>query len=109
MSFGLPPRFEESYTYDAGESHLRQEIERTLEALGWKWSLQDNGHYLAKVGITWRSWGERVVIAIEDKGTVRVASRSSWSTTIIDYGKNQMNVKAFFAELNRVLHAQPLP
>lgn len=50
-----------------------------------------------KVGISFKSWGERVRIELspEGEGSTRahVASRAALKTTMADYGKNRDNVQ----------------
>jgi hypothetical protein len=52
-------------------------------------------------GWSWRSsGGERVTVEI-DEHVIRVTSQSR-NTAVVDYGKNQANVKAVIAALQRV-------
>ncbi len=50
-----------------------------------------------KVGMSMKSWGERVSIELtaddESTTTAQVSSRASLGTTMIDYGKNHDNVE----------------
>jgi hypothetical protein len=65
------------------------------------------GRVEAKLGWSWRSFGEVVTATLgpEDSGhfPVRVESRPSLGATMVDYGRNRMNVDAVVAELDRVV------
>lgn len=60
-----------------------------------KWQESGDGFSL-RSGVTWKSWGERVVVAItpigENQYEYVVSSSPRIPTTIIDYGKNLENV-----------------
>jgi hypothetical protein len=57
-----------------------------------------------KVGMTMKSWGERVVVELtaddESTTTAQVSSRASVGTTMVDYGKNHDNVERVKAWLS---------
>src|SRR4051794_23525038 len=50
-----------------------------------------------KVPISFKSWGERVVLQLREAGpsatSVEVTSRASFPLTLADYGKNAQNVQ----------------
>ena len=66
-----------------------------------------DGEILFKVGITWLSWGEKFKILITNGGTTRtrveVASEAAFQAQLIDWGKNNENIKGFFQTLNELL------
>ena len=45
-----------------------------------------------RVPMSWRSWGEKVRICLEDNGNATVSSKSVWQ--LYDWGKNKRNVQA---------------
>lgn len=53
----------------------------------------------ARVGVNWRSWGERLIVRVqghaEDQSEIDVVSEPLLRATIADYGKNQRNVDEF--------------
>jgi len=65
------------------------------------------GEILFKVGMSWFSWGEKFKILITDLGSnlirVEVASEAAFQAQLIDWGKNNENVKDFFQTLNELL------
>ena len=52
---------------------------------------------------TWRSWGEKLTIQIEDESRVLIRSRSKVWTTLIDWGKNRANVNWAWHHLQTAL------
>lgn len=64
---------------------------------------RDIGVIEARARMTWRSWGERIVIHFRPTGadstSIDVRSTPLVSLTIADYGKNQENVDAVMAAL----------
>lgn len=66
-----------------------------------------DGEILFKVGMTWLSWGEEFKIIITNTGTnltrVEVASEAAFQAQLIDWGKNNENIKNFFYVLNELL------
>ena len=58
----------------------------------------------ARVGVNWRSWGERLTVRVqghaEDQPEIDVVSEPLLKTTIADYGKNQRNVDEFLRAMN---------
>jgi hypothetical protein len=57
----------------------------------------------ANIGLTWRSWGEIVVVQVSrigaDECSVHVKSDSKLVTTAFDYGKSASNIRRFVDEL----------
>lgn len=57
-----------------------------------------------RIGVTWRSWGERLTVRVqghaEDQSEIEIVSEPRLTTTIVDYGKNQRNVDEFLRAMN---------
>lgn len=68
-----------------------------------------SGHIEAKVDWGLRSWGENIIIQVDQKGTVLVRSKCSFPTQIVDWGKNKDNVYSFFDHLSVLLNEAPSP
>lgn len=55
------------------------------------------GLVVARAGVSWRSWGERIEIRVEERmpglSTVTVSSRPVYPMTLLDYGINDRNVR----------------
>lgn len=65
------------------------------------------GEILFKVGMTLLSWGEFFKILITNVSTnltrVEVASEAAFQAQLIDWGKNNENIKDFFKTLTELL------
>ena len=68
-----------------------------------KTSNKNDGFILAKMPMSWKSFGEvlEVIIAKEsdEQIKVRISSSPSLKTTMVDYGKSRQNVNSFFEAL----------
>jgi len=64
----------------------------------------DAGLIEARIGVSWRSWGERLTVRVqgqaEDQAEIDVLSEPLLRTTIVDYGKNQRNVDELLRAMN---------
>ena len=62
------------------------------------------GRIEAKVGLSFASWGEKLVVEIsgaDNAAYISVTSSSALPTTLFDFGKNQRNVARFLDWLQR--------
>ena len=66
---------------------------------------RSQGKIIARSSVNWKTWGDTisfVITAISDEKTaVKVASRPTASSTIVDYGKNLENVKTIVSFLEK--------
>jgi hypothetical protein len=64
-----------------------------------------------RVGMSWRSWGERVVLRLHPQSPsvtdVVVTSRPVFPWTLVDYGVNASNVERMIGWLRALPHADP--
>ncbi len=97
MAFGFPAYARGSRQYDFSSNALQEAVARALNALGWtpfgNWS---GRRFVAEIGVSVWSWGEKVNVKIDCDGTIWFESKCRLPTQCIDWGKNQRNVKAFF-------------
>jgi hypothetical protein len=64
-----------------------------------------NKVFEAKTGMTWKSFGEDILITLEEKDSsiiAKINSKSSIKTTILDYGKNLENVQVISSYIKQV-------
>jgi hypothetical protein len=98
MALGFPAHAQGCRRYDLGPDALKEAVARALNATGWtaygNWSGQ---RFVAEVGISFWSWGEKISIEIDPGGAVWIESRCRLPTQCLDWGKNQRNVDAFLA------------
>lgn len=95
--------FEKSYNIvyiKCHEAAINLDYEITKEEI-------TEGVILFNVGISWSSWGEKFKVAITTVNAnltrVEVASEVAFEAQVIDWGKNNENVKIFFREVNNLL------
>lgn len=97
------------YRYNRGFSGTREQVfEACLGAVaqcGFRIvsSSPVSGQIRARAHISLRSWGERIVVAIDDEGRVDVMSECSFILTTNDWGKNEANVERIFSRIALLL------
>ena len=81
---------------------------RLLEENNFKVADADeaSGKIVATSGISWESFGEKMNVELEDLGEgktlVKLSSKSRFPITIVDWGKNNQNVKKLVEGLQRL-------
>ena len=104
MAFGFPAHAHGERHYDSDPDALTEAVARALSALEWLAFGNWNGdEFVAEVGTNVWSWGEKITVAIDADGTVWMKSKCRMVTQCFDWGKNQRNVNAFFAQVARAL------
>jgi hypothetical protein len=76
-------------------------MERVIDALKtlkYRILEQDvkNGFITARSRLNIWSWTEKVIVNIDDCGHVRVESKCTLPTQVVDWGKNRRNVEKIF-------------
>jgi hypothetical protein len=82
----------------ANSPDLSDRIETVLRSLPAEITAVDvpAGRYAARRGVSWKSWGEDVVVQLSGDPAhpvATVSSRPRLSTTLIDYGRGRRNVE----------------
>lgn len=66
---------------------------------------RSQGRIMATASINWKTWGDTISFNIaainNEKTAVKISSRPTSRTTLVDYGKNLENVKAIVSFLER--------
>ena len=68
------------------------------------------GRYVARRGVSWKSWGEDVVVQLSGDPAhplATVSSRPRLATTLIDYGRGRRNVEHVVSALPAAQQALP--
>jgi hypothetical protein len=64
-----------------------------------------SGKIMARSFVNWKTWGDTISFDItgisDEKTAVKVTSRPTASSTIVDYGKNLENVKTIVSFLEK--------
>ncbi len=71
-----------------------------LEGLKWKWHKTPQGAIVAKVPISWKSWGECFRVEVFPR---EVHVRSQCHFQLFDGGKNRQNVELFLDALDELI------
>jgi len=77
-----------------------QKSAQALRVIGASITKEDRsaGRIEAKRGMSFRSWGEKLVVGIsggDNAATISITSSSSWPLTLADWGQNNSNVDRF--------------
>ena len=66
---------------------------------------RSQGKIMARSSVNWKTWGDTISFEItgisDEKTAVKVSSRSTARSTIVDYGKNLENVKTIVSFLEK--------
>ena len=98
-----------SYRYNMRFPGTREQISRAcLEAVrqsGFKVTASDlaAGWVEARVGVSFRSWGEDIYVCVDREDRVDITSESRLPFTTTDWGKNRSNVDRIFVRLASLL------
>jgi hypothetical protein len=95
-------RYQATARYSGSRADIVSAAQGVAEQSGFKVQQADPdaGSIRARVGFSFRSWGENISVHVDDTGTVQVTSECSMPTQLVDYGKNKSNVTRFLAGLS---------
>ena len=68
----------------------KERIKRACEAFHWAQTTEADSGLEFRVGINWKSWGERITVAFQT-GKIRIHSRCCFPSQCLDWGKNKAN------------------
>jgi hypothetical protein len=84
---------------------ILHQVKEGLTQKKWELVAEDTqrGELEFRTGVSWKSWGEVVYVQAMQKEDnevdIDICSLPSWRTTMVDYGKNQENIR----EVERIL------
>ena len=88
---------EDARTFEVGQDTLRKAVRYALLRIGAVVVSQDsNDMIIARLPLSWCSFGEKTEIRLGEGGRVSAVSTSTWPLTLFDWGKNRRNVYFFF-------------
>jgi hypothetical protein len=98
---------------DGSPTKVAQQVINALAAVGANNISVDakGARMTASMGMSWRSWGERISVSLTDQGSrtgVAIESKSWLKTALYDLGKNSQNVRKIKAALERPSPGQSL-
>lgn len=98
MAFGFPASYETEEELTASRSTARDAVVYAFEMLGWRFVNPELDVFVANVGGSAFSWGERMIISLSDPGKIRM--KSSCFLQLFDWGKNKRNVTDFLTHFS---------
>lgn len=98
----MTAKFEKTRHYPFDKETLLKKSKLAIENCRFKFVMEDkdNGRILAKAGFSAFSWGEEILISIEEDGNVTMESACVFPLQIISWGKNKNNVNRFFKKMS---------
>ncbi|PID26581.1 MAG: hypothetical protein CR982_09510 [Candidatus Cloacimonadota bacterium] len=95
-------KFEKTQNYNLDKVKLIERIKIALKKSKFKIKNIDekNGLIHARSKLNFSSWTEKISIKVDDNGDVTIKSKCFLPTQIVDWGKNEKNVKKIFNSLD---------
>jgi len=85
-------------------------IWQALQTMGWSGTgTPDGAQFRVSASLSFGSWGENITVTRLAADRLQVRSECSMPTQVFDWGRNEKNVKQFFATLVALASGQPPP
>ncbi|MBL8685711.1 MAG: hypothetical protein JNK05_41425 [Myxococcales bacterium] len=85
-------------------------IWQALQTMGWTGSgTPDGSQFRVSSSMSFGSWGENITVFRVAPDRIQVRSECAMPTQVFDWGRNEQNVKRFFATLVALASGQPPP
>ena len=108
MAFGFPAHHQEDFQIPANLPPAI--IWQALQYMGWSGAgTPDGAQFRVSTGFSWWSWGENVTVFRVAADRISVRSECAMPTQMFDWGRNEANVRKFFATLAAIAQGQPPP
>jgi hypothetical protein len=108
MAIGIPAYHQEDFMIPP--TLPPEVIWQALQHMRWTGSGSPDGlHFRVSAGLSFGSWGENITVSRIAPDRITVRSESSFPTQVIDWGRNENNVKRFFATLVALAQGQAPP
>ena len=77
---------------------------QAITQCGWPSTIINSSCIKASTGISWRSWGETIVVQIQVSGNITYLNvQSELGYGLFDWGKNQNNIDKYLYYLGRLV------
>ena len=105
MSFGFPAYHIENIQYksELSTEKIIDSIKNTIQTRSFILENNTDRIVYAKTQISWRSWGEKIIIKINEDNSLNIKSKCSFPMQCFDWGKNKENVNGFIAVFNNLI------
>lgn len=108
MAIGFPAYHEEAFQIPPTLPPAI--IWQALQHMGWSGSGTPDGmQFRVSSSVSWGSWGESIVVLRVAADRLQVRSECAMPTQVFDWGRNENNVKRFFATLVAIAQGQQPP
>lgn len=108
MAIGFPANHQEDFMVPANLPP--GVIWQALQVMGWTGTGSPDGtQFRVSTGMSFGSWGENITVVRVAADRITVRSECSMPTQVFDWGRNESNVKKFFATLVAIAQGQPPP
>jgi hypothetical protein len=108
MYFGFPASSSRSVQLEGDTSLMRQLVSEAFAMAGWRFEVEDERTFVAKIPMGIWSYGERLTVSIHQDGILEARSVCVWPMQIFDWGKNERNIDKFFQNLTTYVRNRPL-
>lgn len=105
MSFGFPAYHIENIQYksELSTEKIIDSIKNTIQTRSFILENNTDRIVYAKTQISWGSWGEKIIIKINEDNSLNIKSKCSFPMQCFDWGKNKENVNGFIAVFNNLI------
>ena len=105
MSFGFPAYHIENIQYkkEFSTEEIIDFIKITFQTSSFILENNTDRIVYAKTQISGASWGEKIIIKINDDNSLNIKSKCSFPMQCFDWGKNKDNVNGFIAAFSNVI------
>ena len=105
MSFGFPAYHVENIQYksDFSTKKIIDSIKNTIQTRSFILENNTDRIVYAKTQISGLSWGEKIIIKINEDNSLNIKSKCSFPMQCFDWGKNKENVNGFIAVFNNLI------
>jgi DNA segregation ATPase FtsK/SpoIIIE-like protein len=108
MAFGFPAYHQEDFMIPA--TLPPAVLWQALQAMGWNgYGTPDGLQFRVQSALSFGSWGENITVLRVAPDRIQVRSECVLPTQVFDWGRNEQNVKRFFATLVAIAQGQPPP
>jgi hypothetical protein len=100
MRFGFPPTARQQFELTGSLEQRAQVISATFADMGWPHHSTSTTSYKANTPFSIVSYGESVVVDFADDSWATITSSCSVPIQMMDWGKNDQNIRKFMHALN---------
>lgn len=99
--FGFPCRYSTTFAPVDADDDLRVTVKESMQVCGWRVVMGTEDSIVGKAPLSWQSFGERITAQFLAGGSLQITSECTWPLTLMDYGKNEANVRRLVADIKR--------